>query len=85
MFAPKYFITIEISLIFLYVFSFNRAVTPDKAGIAGMMAAFFLILGILTGLYFTLFVAYVNEHLGPLVPIRLANVTEPVNGIILSE
>ncbi len=42
---------------------------------AGMMAAFFLILGIVAGVNFTLFIAYVTENLGPLTPLAALNTT----------
>ncbi len=54
---------------------FCRVVEKEKARIAAMMAAFFLIAGIVAGVWFTLVVAYINENLGPLTPLDLLNKT----------
>uniref|UniRef100_A0A0K0EIW1 Equilibrative nucleoside transporter 1 n=1 Tax=Strongyloides stercoralis TaxID=6248 RepID=A0A0K0EIW1_STRER len=43
-----------------------RTVHISKSSIAGMMSAFFLILGITSGIIFTFLVTYVADNLGPL-------------------
>uniref|UniRef100_A0A0N4ZGL6 Equilibrative nucleoside transporter 1 n=1 Tax=Parastrongyloides trichosuri TaxID=131310 RepID=A0A0N4ZGL6_PARTI len=42
-----------------------RSVPVSKSSIAGMMSAFFLILGITSGIVFTFLVTYVADNLGP--------------------
>lgn len=46
-----------------------RLVSGEKARVAGMMAGFFLILGIVAGVNFTLVVAWITESLGPVAPL----------------
>ena len=64
---------------------FVRNVEPQYQGIAGMLAAFFLILGIFTGVCFSFFVVWFVENAGHVtsadatnMTTALWNVTEPL-------
>ncbi|VDP10673.1 unnamed protein product [Soboliphyme baturini] len=52
-----------------------RLVKPPQAPIAAMLATFFLVLGIVVGVNFTLVVSYVTENCGPCTPLILLNAT----------
>uniref|UniRef100_A0A914ZZD0 Equilibrative nucleoside transporter 3 n=1 Tax=Parascaris univalens TaxID=6257 RepID=A0A914ZZD0_PARUN len=52
-----------------------RVVAPSKSRSAGMLAAFFLVIGLCSGIATTYLEAYIMENLGPIKPLKLGDAT----------
>ncbi|KHN78833.1 hypothetical protein Tcan_17294 [Toxocara canis] len=81
----QHYFTVPTNSIFLIWKSFGfrrslcrfdeRVVEPSKSRSAGMLAAFFLVIGLCSGIGFTYLEAYLMENVGPLTPVQIGDAT----------